>query len=198
MSRLVVVPIVEGHGEDAAIRLLLNRIWIEVVRGEYLDVLKPIRAKRNKLVQAAELGRLIELAALKLQDRQGDDRRLIFVLVDADKDAPDELRQRLADTARASHPHLDIFCAVANVEYETWFVASAESLVDYLILAESDPPSDPEAAAAGKCWIASRFKGTKYSETVDQPAMTAKMDLELCRSRSKSFDLLCRELERRR
>jgi predicted ATPase len=37
----------------------------------------------------------------------------------------------------------------------------------------------------------------KYSETIDQPAMTADMDLSLCRRRSPSFDKLCRELEKR-
>ena len=42
-------------------------------------------------------------------------------------------------------------------------------------------------------WVADRFKG-HYSETVDQPALTAKMDLDLCRERSPSFDKLCREL----
>lgn len=31
----------------------------------------------------------------------------------------------------------------------------------------------------------------------DQPRLTAAMDLFLCRSRSRSFDKFCRELERR-
>jgi hypothetical protein len=48
-----------------------------------------------------------------------------------------------------------------------------------------------------KAWIEQRFKGTRYSETQDQPAMTLVMDLNLCRTRSPSFDKLCRELERR-
>jgi hypothetical protein len=36
-----------------------------------------------------------------------------------------------------------------------------------------------------------------YAETVDQPRLTAAMDLQMCRERSKSFDKLCRELEKR-
>lgn len=60
---------------------------------------------------------------------------------------------------------------------------------------------DPKDLARQRCrkaWIEKRIKAPKYSETVDQPAMTAAMDLKLCRSRSPSFDKLCRELEKRR
>ena len=42
-----------------------------------------------------------------------------------------------------------------------------------------------------------RFKGVKYSETVDQPAMTRAMNLAQCRLRSPSFDKLCRDLQGR-
>src|SRR5665213_2829811 len=136
MRRLVVAPIVEGHGEEAAIRVLLNRIWFEMIGGEYLEVLKPIRAKRNKLVQPGELNRLIRLASLKLQAVEGPDPQLVLVLIDADKDPPLELSQRLMGIALGSFSHLDFACVVANVEFETWFVASAESLGEYLALAE--------------------------------------------------------------
>jgi hypothetical protein len=59
-------------------------------------------------------------------------------------------------------------------------------------------PEDPEGQRAGKAWVQKRYRGVKYSETVDQPAMTMRMDLSLCRSRSPSFDKLCRELEKRK
>lgn len=56
-------------------------------------------------------------------------------------------------------------------------------------------PQDPESQRLGKGWIERRFKGVKYSERVDQPKMTAKLDLNMCRDNSPSFDKLCRELE---
>lgn len=37
---------------------------------------------------------------------------------------------------------------------------------------------------------------SRYSPTVDQAALASLVDLELVRSRSKSFDKLCRELEK--
>ena len=55
MNRLRVVPIVEGHGEQqSAIRTLLVRLWTELLGGDYIDVLQPIRIPRSKLIQPAE------------------------------------------------------------------------------------------------------------------------------------------------
>ncbi|HEU5118811.1 MAG TPA: DUF4276 family protein, partial [Isosphaeraceae bacterium] len=94
----------------------------------------------------------------------------------------------------------DVACVLANPEYETWFVAAAESLRAYLRLADDETiPDDPEALRMRKAWISQRFPGPlHYQETRDQPSMTRAMDLSLCRSRSASFDKLCRELEQRR
>lgn len=198
MSRLRIIPIVEGHGEDGAIRILLQRIWTEVLKGEYADVLKPIRGSRFKLVQSRELERAVNLAALKLRSVDSSDPSMILILIDAEEDAPCILGPQLLKLAKDLRGDMDITCVLANVEYETWFVAAATSLIKYLrVTSESDLPADPEATRQGKAWIQKRFRGPKYSETVDQPSMTAAMDLTLCRSKSPSFDKLCRELEAR-
>jgi Domain of unknown function (DUF4276) len=196
LSRLRILPIVEGHGEDAAIRILLQRIWTELLGGEYVEVLKPIRGKRFKLVQPQELGRMVDLAASKLKSGPGAPS-MILILVDADEDAPCLLGPHLLRLAREHRGDVDISCVLANVEYETWFAAAAPSLTDYLDLADTAIPANPEEARLGKAWIQKRFRGPKYSETVDQPSMPSSMDLALCRSKSPSFDKLCRELEAR-
>ena len=197
MTRLRIVPIVEGHGEYNSIRILLQRVWSELLGGDYVEVVKPIRGSRGRLVQSAELSRAVDLAALKLKAAEPDERGLVLILVDADEDQPCELGPRLLDEARRHRPDMDISCVVAKVEYETWFVAAARSLVRHLNLAEEEIPADPEDQRAGKAWIQKHFHGFKYSETVDQPAMTSEMDLAECRRRSPSFDKLCRELEKR-
>jgi hypothetical protein len=103
----------------------------------------------------------------------------------------------LTSAANAARRDKDSVCVVANVEYETWFVAAAESLTRYLNLAgDKMLPSDPERLRLGKGWIKARLPA--YSETVDQPKFSAVMDLRLCRRHSPSFDKLCRELEKRR
>jgi hypothetical protein len=196
LSRLRIAPIVEGHGEDNAIRILLQRIWTELLGGQHVDVIKPIRGSRFKLVKEAELSRAVNLAALKL--RPPGDPALILILLDAEEDLPCVLAPALLRLAKQIRSDMDISCVIANVEYETWFVAAAESLTKYLNLGyDETPPLDPERARHAKGWIQQRFHGIKYSESVDQPAMTSAMNLAQCRARSPSFDKLCRELEAR-
>ena len=198
MSRLRIFPIVEGHGEDRAIRILLERIWSELLRGDYVEVLKPFRGKRLKLIQTPELSRVLDVAIQKLQPSKSKDRAMILVLLDADDDPPCLLGPRLLSLAQAARSDADVSCVIANVEYETWFVAAAESLSGFLDLSGDVASSAlPEKARQGKAWIKKRYRGVKYSEGIDQPAMTKAMDLALCRQRSPSFDKLCRELEAR-
>ena len=195
MSRLRVAPIVEGHGDESSIRILLERIWYELLGGEYLDVLQPIRGKRHKLVQAQELGTALDLAVLKLQKRRTGEPEMILVLIDADSDLPCSLGPHVVEMGRHYRGDVDLSCVIANVEYETWFVAAAPSLSEHLNLSGSEADLDPEAARLGKGWIKQRFRSGKYGETVDQPSLTKAMDLALCRAKSPSFDKLCREFE---
>jgi hypothetical protein len=123
-------------------------------------------------------------------------------LLRMDQITPDrnELRRPAALLARARevNPTVDTACVLADVESETWFAAAAESLTKYLDLPAGFTTSEsPEDARHGKAWVKRHFRGTKDSETQDQPGMTAVMDLALCRRRSPSFDKLCRELEQR-
>jgi len=195
----VIAPIVEGHGEQESIRLLLTRI-AEQFDLDYPQVIRPIRRRRSSLLSEKndELGRAVQLAALKLQERCEElSSGLILILIDADEDPPCILGPKLLARARKTRGDADVACVVATVEYETWFVGAAESLRALLELQPEEPPEDPEGKRAGKGWITKRFRGPKYSETADQPSMTARMDLTLCRRRCPSFDKLCRELEAR-
>lgn len=200
MKRLCVAPIIEGHGEYRAIGILLRRIWTELLGGEYVQVMRPIRCPRSKLALKEELGRRITLAASKLQELcSHGDPHLILVLFDADDDKPCVLAPKVLAFAQESRPDVDVVCVLANLEYETWFVAAAESLREFLdFSSDAKALQDPEGRRSGKGWIKKHFKRPRYSETLDQPGMTAKMDLELCRKKSPSFDKLCRELENRR
>ena len=191
-----IAAVVEGHGEVESVRTLLARTWREIVQGSFLEVLKPIRQPKSKLKQEHGLARAVRLAAIKLDEAPGEKMPgLILVLVDADSDCPGELGPGLTEWAHAAGTRQDISCVVIKIEFETWFAATAESLTKYLDLLEGDPPEDPEGAKAGKGWIKNRFRRGEYSETADQPRMTALMDLQTCRARSPSFDKLCRELE---
>jgi hypothetical protein len=165
----------------------------------YIEVTRPIRGKRMKLIQFKELERNIGFAISKLREVQTEDPALILVLLDADEDLPCQLGPALLDMSKSLRGDADISCVIANVEYETWLIAGADSLGDYLDLSRDRvPPPDPEGRRLGKAWIQNRFtKRPSYSPTVHQPAMTRHMNLQLARERSPSFDKLCRELEKR-
>jgi hypothetical protein len=198
MSRLHVAPIVEGQGEVASIRILLERTW-ELVGGEYVRVDPPFREGRGRIVKKDILQRAVRSASLKLNTpAPSGDPALVLILIDADDDRPCVLGPELLAMAREANPAIDVACVLAVVEYETWIAAAAESLTQYLDLPAGFTASEtPEASRHGKAWIKRHFRGGSYSETQDQPGMTAAMDLSLCRRRSASFDKLCRELEQR-
>lgn len=195
MRNLVVAPVVEGHGEYNSIRILLVRLWREICGGEYLEVIRPVRRPRSKLVQEVELKKAVEFASLKLQGSiSADHPGLVLILLDANSDPACVLGPKLLAWARQVAWGCEVSCVLANPEYESWFVASAESLTGYLDLSQGMPPAEPERSRSGKKWIEVRYRGSAYSETVDQPAMTAMMSLDTCRARSPSFDKLCREM----
>ena len=197
MTDRVVVPIVEGHGEVESVRILLLRTWNEaLLRTEPLEVLRPIRTPKSQLVRRDGLSRAIELAAKKLDARRVSPAfGLILVLCDADDDCPAHVSTELLGWAQQVRADRLAACVLANVEYETWFVAAAESLGAFVRL-DGSVTERPEQRRLGKGWVKSRFIGPRYSETADQPRMTAKMDLTSCRARSPSYDKLCRELAR--
>jgi hypothetical protein len=157
----------------------------------------PIRQPRSKLVQQETLGRAIELAALKLSNQvDAAPHALILILLDANDEGACVPGPQIQEWAEEFRPDLDIACVVANKEYETWFVAAAETLGDYFCLdVDEQIPEQPEVSRQGKGWVRQHFQG--YTETIDQPGLSARMGLPEARNRSPSFDKLCRELEAR-
>ncbi len=198
MNRLRIFPIVEGQGEGGAVPILLRRIW-ELLGGEYIEIFTPFRCSKQKLLQASEMMRILDLAISRLGTSSfGDDPALIILVLDADNDLPCILGPQILARAKTLRADADVSCVIANVEFETWFVAAAESLARFLDLSGGDAvPRKPEETRQGKGWIQKRFRGDKYTPAFDQPRLTQAMDLTLCRSRSPSFDKLCRELETR-
>jgi hypothetical protein len=146
-----------------------------------------------------ELCRAVKLAISKLRNPpHAGEPSLVLVLFDRDPstELPCQMAPPLVALLQQQFSHQNAAVVLANVEYETWFVAAAESLTRYLELFPNETiPPDPEEKRLGKNWIKQRFRGASYSETQDQPAMTASMDFAKARERSPSFDKLCRVVE---
>ena len=204
-GRLIVAPVVEGHGEERSVRTLFDRIGRELLGLEYVGTCKPVRKPRTALVseRSADLFKAVGLSALNLKAALDRDpvgaSGLVLVLIDANGDCPAELGPELHDRAVAARSDVPVRVALAVREYETWFAAAADSLGAYLTLRDGEvAPAAPEASKQRKKWVEDRYTGggdAKYSETVDQPSMTAAMDLAVVRDRCPSFARLCRVLE---
>lgn len=201
---LRVVVIVEGHGEDGAIRTLLERIWYELLGGDYIEVI-PWRGKQGRLLlpEGEGLRPVVEAAAIKLHATERTDlRRLLLVMIDTEghkENCPRTKAPELVAWARTerSDAATEIACVLPNVMFETWFVAAAESLKGKNDLpADLPKPADPEGDRLGKLWV-KKYLPRKYKETVDQPRFVGHMNLTECRASSRSFRKLVKELQQR-
>jgi nucleotidyltransferase/DNA polymerase involved in DNA repair len=175
----MILPVVEGHGEVTAVPLLIRRIVTAYAPDAYAEVGRPIRIKRNALVQPNGIENAVELAARQTGAEDG-----ILVLIDADKDCPVELATELLARAQHRRPDRSIRVVVAKSEFEAWFLASAHSLAGQRgFPQELAPPSDPEAVRDAKGWLSDRTpRGRSYKPTVDQAALAQIFDLEQAQS----------------
>lgn len=78
--------------------------------------------------------------------------------------------------------------------YEAWFLAAAASLdgVRGFRVGE-DANVDAEAIRNAKGWISKHLESGHYREILDQPALSARFDLEQAFRRSRSFRKPCSE-----
>jgi hypothetical protein len=193
MNVLNLSVIVEGHGETQAVPLLLRRIGQLVCPDLDLNVLRPLRIGRHKLVKQGEVERAVELAA-----RRAQPPRAILILVDAEDDLPCVLGPDLLARASSARRDIPVAVVLAKREFEAWFLAAMESISGRRGLRPNlAPVADPEAIRDAKGLLTKSMEGTRaYSEVLDQPALTATFDIELARKRSDSFDKCWREVVR--
>lgn len=192
-SPFVVVPIVEGHGEVAAVPVLLRRLAAEIDAPRAVDIRKPIRVPKGRMTKSGELERYVSLAALSAGPTGA-----VLVLVDADDDCPAQIGPELLGRATSARPDHPMSVVVAMREFESWFLAAAPSLRSQRGLRDDlGSPDDPEQKRDAKGWLQEhRTDGFAYSPTTDQPALAAAMDLTMARANADSFDKLWRDVER--
>ncbi len=193
MNDVRIAAIVEGHGECEAVPELIRRIARDIDPGFVPIVLPPFRVPASRLMKAGEIERTIDLASRKLQGPGG-----IIVIVDCDWDGGCPARDGPALLARARQARSDhpVSVVLAKKEYEAWFLAAAESLRGRRSLSDDlVGPPDPESINGAKEWLSNRMpRGISYSETDDQPALTAVFDMTAARQCADSFDKCYRDL----
>jgi hypothetical protein len=149
-----------------------------------LEVNAPIRRHGSGFFSREGVEKAVGLARMQATDG-------ILLLVDGDLDDNCPKVDGPQILAWAVPPAAGTPCVVvmAYREYESWFLASVESLRGQRGIrddAQSHP--NPEQPRGAKEHLEARMEpGRSYSETADQPALSAVFDLESSYKRCPSF-----------
>ena len=201
MMPTVFAPIVEGHGEVNAFRDLINKIITACGGTTYPIIGNVWRVSRDGIVKPGELEEKAQNAILQAESLPGlpaGTRAKLIVLLDAEDDCPAELGPSLRERLVTRFTYNPISVSFAKHEYESWFIASLETVAELAHIApDTAIPPDLEEIPGAKEWLRHRMpRGLPYKERQDQVRLTTAIDVPLARSRSQSFDRFCREVER--
>jgi hypothetical protein len=190
MNRVIAV-IVEGHAEVESVPVLLRRMFAQVGVSD-IQVARPFRVKRNRVVKEGELERAISLT---LRDRVGVSG--IMVLLDSDDDCPAELGIQLLGRAKKT-TQIPVSVVLAHREFECWFLGSKESLRGVNGIVESaTAPVNPENIRGAKEHLTRNMTGgRRYLAVDDQVTFAARFDLDIARRRCPSLNKCFREVQR--
>ena len=177
---MTVVPIVEGHGDAAAVPVLLRRLVDAAKAWEEIRIGQPIRCSSGKLVKEVELKKHVRLARLR------KDCGAVLIVIDSDDDCPVELAARLREWAVAeAGPACEV--VLAKREYEAWFLATAESLrTHHSMRSDAQAHPQPESPRGAKGRLEAMMH-ISYSERVHQPAFSAIFCMAEAHARCRSF-----------
>lgn len=181
---LLFVPIVEGHGERDAFPALLHRLGQRANPDAPIRVNPPIRVKSASFLNDANyFHRQVALAAAKAAQAQGH----VLVLLDSEDDCPAVLGPQLLARFRAIRADVSVRVLLAYREYETWFIAAADSLRGRAGLPHDlTAPPDPERIRDAKGWLSQRMP-QPYDPIVHQLDFTRAFDLDQAARASDSF-----------
>ena len=156
----------------------------------FVEVGSPIRRPKSSLLKEGELKRAVALA------RRQSGCRAILVLLDADDDCPKTAARPLATWAQEAAGDVPCSVVLANREYESWLIASLDTLLPSSATQRSAARvDDPEAKRDAKGELESALQ-INYSERQDQPRLTAHADLSCVHHRSRSFRKMAKEARR--
>jgi hypothetical protein len=177
-----VYPIVEGHGEVEAAPILLRRL-LDKANCNHIGVGRPIRRTQSQLHSKEGIQAGVRLALLQ------PECAAVLILFDGEDYCPKELGAEVRVWACEVAAGKPCDVVIAYREYETWFLAAVESLRGrYGIRPDAAAPANPESKRDAKGAIEEYMPTDRaYSETGDQPAMSAVFDLGLAHRRNRSF-----------
>lgn len=179
---MTIQSIVEGHGDVAALPVLLRRL-VNESGIEGVSVGRPIRRPRARLVDEEGTRQAVRLALVQ------PDCCAVLILFDGDDDCPADLGTTVQEWATAAAKGIPCRVVLAHREYEAWFLAAIESLRGHRgVMNDAEPHPAPERPRGAKEQLEARMQpGASYLETTDQPAFSALFSLPDAYRRSRSF-----------
>ena len=157
------MPIVEGHGEVAALPILIRKILAERLNRYDLRIARPINAKGKDTL----IGRIDRFASLALNDDAA------LILFDSDEDCALELVRDICASCAGMNASIPIAVVCAVREYESWFLASLGSVVD----GAAGFAGNPDAIPNPKERLRQAMPDGRYRETAHQAGLTARIDI---------------------
>ena len=180
---MTIQPIVEGHGEVAAVPCLLRRLLAEANLSSQIQVGEPIRRKRSEFMRETGVRLMVQIA------RRRRDCSAILILFDADEDCPRTLKDSIEKWARDEDSRIPCHVVLAVKEYEAWFLAALESLrgVSGISRDAVSHPQPESVAGAAERLRKQMPQNRTYSKPVDQHELTKNFELAETYRRCRSF-----------
>jgi hypothetical protein len=185
--------LVEGDGEVEAGRELIRRVLYEQLSRFNFELEVGNAQGNGNITTPGGIEKLLERTR-RLPGCKG-----VIVLLDAEKDhqeCPPALARELAKRAEALGLPFSVVVACANCEYESWFLASLDTIRDDYLVPDAKYEGDPEQECSAKGWLSRRMRGQRnYKETLDQVKMTSRIDMARVQQNSRSFRRLVHAVE---
>lgn len=181
---MTIKPIVEGPGDVCAIPELLRRLQYEYGLGAHsVDIARPIKWNRSSFNSQPQVKRAVRLAVAD-QGCVG-----ILIVFDSDDHCPRTYARQIARWAEEEARGIPCEVVMAHREYEAWFLAAIESIRGIRrIRQDACSEITPEAIRGAKERLETKMlHDATYSETTDQAALTARVDLHAVYASCRSF-----------
>ena len=174
--------VVEGRADRSLSSLVRRYVGEQCYTGVRVET--AITAKdRGKLLKSGELEKFVYLAGTA--EGVGG----VLVLFDGDKSPACQLGPKtLARVENRLDVPVKVCIAVRNIE--NWIMASVETTLGE----EVEPLPDPEGSGAVHA-VKKAFKPRAYIKPVHQPGLTERINFDLARERSPSFDRFLRVVD---
>ncbi|MDX2077600.1 MAG: DUF4276 family protein [bacterium] len=185
MTNKTISLIVEGYGEEDAFPNLMNRLLPDHFQRYDIFTNIPKNAKgRYQLTQVGGFEKYVN-HCVRIDKADG-----ILVLLDADDDCPINLAKGFYMRVKQMNIQIPVSFVCAKCEYEAWFLASIDVLIQkgYLKEGASYPIDKIEEKRGVKEWLnANMPAGRRYRETIDQLKMTQCIKFKQTLALSRSF-----------